>query len=78
MTQEGSIVQVDPDHERFGCALVIVTEKYDWGIQGFLMTPGNEAEGLTTWKGRAYVRLKTLEYTYAGEVPFYNKMKDDL
>ena len=43
------VVQVSPTHdERFGGALLVVTEVMGWGVQGYVQMPG---------QGQAYYRL---------------------
>jgi len=43
------IVQVSPGHdERFGAALLVVSEAKSWGVQGYVQMPGS---------GQAYYRL---------------------
>ena len=43
------VVQVDPEVDRFGGCLVIVTELKAFGVQGFVEVPA---------EGRAFIRLK--------------------
>jgi hypothetical protein len=47
------IVQISPTYdERFGAALLVVTESKSWGVMGYVLIPGVEGEG-----GRAFFRL---------------------
>jgi len=46
----GDIVQVNPDKEMFGGCMVVVTERKEWGIQGYVQSAGVS--------GQQYIRLK--------------------
>lgn len=45
----GDIVQINPNVERFGGSLMVVTELKSWGVQGYVQVPGS---------GQAYYRCK--------------------
>lgn len=56
---EGSVVQIDPEHdERFGACLMVVTEVKPWGYQGYVKVP---AQGL------AFYRVPKEKAVYVGE-----------
>jgi len=63
---KGSIVQLDPNaDDRFGGCLFIVSEKKDWGIQGYTSIPAEDGTK------QAYYRAKWEELRYCGEASWY-------
>lgn len=54
------IVQVSPDH-MWGGSLVIVTELFSWGVQGYAPIP---------MRGRAYIRLRYDEIEVVGRAVY--------
>lgn len=66
--QEGDILQFKPDHYYSG-QLMIVTYSKQWVAQGILCTM-REYEGLTRYKGLAYVRAKSEEVQKVGHTNY--------
>jgi len=58
MIEIGDIVQVDPSKEMFGGCMVVVTEVKNWGVQGYVQSPGVE--------GQAYIRLPFEDFEPTG------------
>ena len=54
----GAIVQVNPDKEKFGACMVVVTELKNWGIQGYVQSAGV--------LGQQYIRLKFDDFEATG------------
>lgn len=52
------VVQLDPDHCRWGAIFVVVDEVRPWGIQGHFLVPGQP--------GISYIRAKQGEYVRIG------------
>lgn len=64
--EEGDVIQLNPDHEKFPGFLVVVTHPKSWGCQGYLMSAYNfEA---VKFMGRAFVRTKFKEFEYVGKI----------
>jgi len=38
------IVQINPDDDRFGACLLVVTELKSWGVQGYVRGPGQAVD----------------------------------
>lgn len=54
----GDVVQIDPAHdERFGGCFMQVTERKDWGVQGFVKVPAG---------GMAFYRVAYEHIEYVG------------
>ena len=70
----GDIVQLKPEHKFCGM-LVVVTETFSWGCQGYLMSPWNfEA---IRFKGLAYVRPKSEDFELVGTMHWVLELKKD-
>ena len=53
------VVQISPTHdERFGAALLVVTESKSWGVMGYVQIPD---------QGQAYYRLPYEPTEFSGE-----------
>lgn len=74
---KGDIVQLSPDH-KFACDLIVVTEPKEWGCQGFLASP-YLIDGLTRYKGRAFLRVKFEEFELVGKCAWMSEedLKDE-
>lgn len=58
----GDVIQVDPNFEaRFAGAMLVVTEVYDWGVQGFVQIPV---------QGQAFYRLPWENGEKVGTAPW--------
>ena len=65
--KRGDILQFNPEHEVYGGQLVMVDEPKEWGCQGVLFLD-REYEGLTRYKGRAFVRPKFEDVEHVGSI----------
>jgi hypothetical protein len=72
--QKGDIVQIGPIENGFftGC-LMMVTESFSWGAQGFVAVPGERG----TIPNRAYTRVKFEDMEYVGKASFVPVDLDD-
>lgn len=60
--QVGSVVQISPEKEsKFKACFLLVTECFDWGVQGFVAIP--TADGV----GEAYYRARWDEISFIGQ-----------
>lgn len=61
----GSVLQIDPaiKDSFFAACLMTVTEVKEWGVQGFVCSPGKRGE----MPGQAYTRQKWETVEYVGE-----------
>jgi hypothetical protein len=70
----GDVVQLNPEH-KFAGMLVVVTEPYSWGCQGYLMSQFNfEA---VRFKGVAYVRPKFADFEFVGHIQWICESSKD-
>ena len=67
---KGELVQVRPTHEAYGGQIVLVDEPKDWGCQGVLFLD-REYEGLTRYKGQAFVRVKFEDIEPVGQIEWF-------
>lgn len=70
--QPGDILQIKPDGpttngKRYGGFFLCVTDPKEWGALGFLLSPINVFDELTTWEGCAFLRLTFEEVEYIGK-----------
>lgn len=61
----GDILQLSPEHPKYPCHFLIVTEPKNWGAQGALMHT-RDIEGIK-WKGRAFLRVKFEDMEFCGK-----------
>lgn len=60
MVTEGTVVQIDPEHDEiFGACFMVVTETKSWGVQGYVEVPGRD--------GVAFYRCPYDAVVYIGE-----------
>jgi hypothetical protein len=57
VVRRGDIYQLNPEIECFGAALMIVDEIKNWGVQGYIIIPG---------QGNAWVRKKWADIEWVG------------
>lgn len=72
--ERGDVVQLNPQHVRFPCALVVVTEPKSFGCQGYLMLSG-ETEACR-FSGLAYIRPKFEDFEFVGRI-VWNEHKQE-
>lgn len=71
----GDIVQLIPDYGRnLGGKFLFVTEPKNFGCQGYILEP---IEGLTTFKGRAFLRPTWDKMEYVGRATWIEEEKDE-
>ena len=63
--KRGELLQINPEHETYGGQLIMCEEPKNWGCQGVLFTE-HEYQGLTRYKGRAFIRIKFEEMEPVG------------
>ena len=64
----GSVIQINPDHEKFGGMFVVVTEPHEWGCQGYLLHWCDF--DAVRFRDKAYVRIKWDGMEYVGVSPW--------
>lgn len=72
---EGDVLQLKPDHPKFGGMLVVCTEPKSWGCQGYLMS-ALDFEAVK-FHGRAFVRSKFEDMEYVGRLHWVCEEKYD-
>lgn len=75
--EEGDLLQLNPEYEKFGGMLLVVTEPKSWGCQGYLLS--SRDFDAVKYKGRAYLRVKFEDMEYVGRLTWfeYDKKKDE-
>lgn len=61
----GSVVQLNPNLDRFGACLMVVSEPKDFGAQGYVTIPGRQT-------ATVYYRAKWEDMEYVGESTWVN------
>lgn len=74
--KRGDILQINPEHEVYGGQLIVVDEPKNWGCQGILFTE-LEYEGLTRYRGRAFLRMKFEDLEPVGRLEWLWEPKED-
>jgi hypothetical protein len=66
-SQTGAVLQISPDFENkaFAGCLLVVTQTYKWGVQGYVQALGEDRD---TMGGQAYIRIKWEHVAYVGHV----------
>lgn len=72
---EGDVLQIHPDHERFGGFLLVCTEPKPWGCQGYLMSAYDFKA--VKFKGIAYLRVKFEDMEYVGRMEWLHVDKEE-
>ena len=73
VVEPGDVVQIDPAHDdRFGGALLIVTDVYPWGAMGFVAVGNLTVAGaVTTTGGLAYYRVPSRAMVRIGAAEWF-------
>jgi hypothetical protein len=59
--EPGDVIQLDPEHSRWGPVFVVADEVRTWGVQGYLIGPEDKKIGTV------YVRVKHGHYARIGK-----------
>jgi hypothetical protein len=73
--EEGDVVQIRPDHEKFPGMLLVVTEPKSFGCQGYLLSPN--AFDAVRFRDRAYLRPKFEDMEYVGKLYWIEKDREE-
>ena len=66
--EEGDVLQLNPEHNRFPGFLVVCTDPKSFGCMGYLMSQF-EFEACR-FKGVAYIRVKFEDVEFVGKLPW--------
>lgn len=71
--EAGDVVQLDPEHCRWGAVLVVVTEVRTWGIQGYFLVWRDDGTS-----GMSFIRAEHAHYKRIGRAEWTAKQGDAL
>lgn len=72
------IYQIDPEKdEHLGGQFLVVTQSYEWGVQGYLLLEFRDDGSLVRFDGRAYIRKKWDHIRKIGAAIWVSHKKSD-